>query len=672
MNKARIAAWWDFPRRHPVWTGAAGLIVLLTLVLMFVDWNWARRPVQRIVSGATEREFRIDGDLDIDFLPLEVRAEKVYLGNAPWSAEPAMARIEAVNLRVRFWPLLAGRFTLPRIALEQPWLRLERNEDGIGNWVFGESCGPEGCPQRLRILQLHARDGQLEVREPALQTALDIDFESSTPTSRDALAPLVLHGRGTYRGAPFGIAGHVDSPLELQGKPQPYQLDLTLQAGETQARVSGTLEEPLQTQDVAVNFELKGADLAQLYELVGIALPRTPPYTLKGLLSRHGNRYAYEGFTGTVGDSDLSGTASVDTGGPRLKLTASLKSKLIDFDDLSGFIGGTPGAGKGETASALQKKAARAQRASGKLLPAKPIEFSKLRSMDADVELIATKVESPKLPLETMSAHLMLEDGLLTLTPLNFGAAGGTLAGSVRVDARRIPADFTLAMQFRQLHLPKLMPKAKLLRDSTGNINGVVNLDGHGNSAASILATADGEIGFIMGAGRMSNLLLEIAGLDVAETLGFLIGKDKQVRLRCAYADFNVSDGIATARSVAIDTTDTALLIRGDINFRNESLDLTLLPRPKDMSPISIRTPIKIAGTFADPSFAPKGGPLLLRGAAVAALAAIAPPLALVGLIETGPGDDTNCGRAPPQAEEKKDNEKKSRPAAAPKPAHKT
>jgi hypothetical protein len=89
---------------------------------------------------------------------------------------------------------------------------------------------------------------------------------------------------------------------------------------------------------------------------------------------------------------------------------------------------------------------------------------------------------------------------------------------------------------------------------------------------------------------------------------------------------------------MAIDTTDTALLIAGRFSFREESLDLTLLPRPKDMSPVSIRAPIKIGGIFADPSFAPKGGPLLQRGAAVAALASVAPPLALLALIETGPG----------------------------------
>ena len=36
---------------------------------------------------------------------------------------------------------------------------------------------------------------------------------------------------------------------------------------------------------------------------------------------------------------------------------------------------------------------------------------------------------------------------------------------------------------------------------------------------------------------------------------------------------------------------------------------------------------------------------MLLRGAAAAALFAIAPPAALLALVETGPGENADCGR---------------------------
>lgn len=654
-------AWFALPRRHPVWTAIFSILLAAAAALVIFDWNWARRPLEQIVSSHTGREFRIEGDLDVDFFPLEVSAEKLRLANVRWSDADTMARADRVDMRIRFWPLLAGRVILADLELDHPYLRLERNAKGQGNWQFDAKTDPAsrddakepgdcaaGNCGRLRIQQLRASEGIFEFREPSLQTSIDLRFDSARPAGDDALAPLKFSGKGSYRNSPFELGGHVDSPLALQGKAQPYRVDISARAGATQARVSGTLAEPLQTRDVSLNFGIRGPDLARLYEFTGIVLPGTPPYALEGRLSRQGAKFSYRKFSGTVGDSDLSGDATVDIGGDRPKLTAVLQSKLLDFDDLAGFIGGVPGTGEGETASSEQQEAASLQKASGKVLPSTPIQTEKLRAMDADVRFAAARVDSPRLPLENMTAHLSLVDGELTIDPLVFGAAGGKLASVVRVDARQEPAKFALDMQIGQLDLPKLFPTAKALQESIGSINGVVSLEGQGSSAASVLASSNGNVSAIMGEGRISILILELAGLDIAEALAVLIDdENRQVTLRCAYADFEVVDGIATARSVALDTTDTALLLRGDLSLRDESLDLRLLPRPKDSSPLAVRTPIRIGGTFADPSIAPEAGPLLLRGAAVAALAAIAPPLALLGLIETGPGKDLDCGGAP-------------------------
>lgn len=622
------------------------LCALAVLLLLF-DWNWFKGPVQRMVAQSTGREFRIDGNLDVDLWPLRVQADGLYLGNAEWSDEPAMATVQRLEVQVRFWPLLIGRVDLPALTLVQPRLRLERNAAAQGNWVFANTrqCNGGSCPQRVRIRELLVRDGRLAFREPTLRTAVDLDIDSAQPSADEARAPLVLNGSGSYRGAPFQLAGRVDSPLALRNEALPYRVDLSARAGQTGARARGTLTGPLQMQGFDLDFELGGRNLADLYDLAGVVLPDTPPYALKGQLSRQGMRFAYRDFTGTIGDSDIGGDAAMDFGLPRPKLTADLHSRRIDFDDLAGFIGGTPGIGEGETASPQQRQQAAQRRASGKLLPSQPIRTDRLRSMDAQVRLHAEQVDSRRLPLEDMTAHLRLEDGQVVLDPLEFGAAGGRLASTVRLDGRRQPARFGIAMRVERLELPKLMPRSKLLNDSAGRIAGSVNLQGEGDSAAAVLASADGELSLIMGQGRISNLLLEVAGLDIAEALAFLLGKDRQVTMRCAYADFGVADGVATARAVAVDTTDTALLVRGGFSFRDESLDLTLLPRPKDFSPVSIRTPLEVDGSFADPSIGPKGGPLLLRGAAVAALAAVAPPLALLGLLETGPGrDNPQCG----------------------------
>src|SRR5690606_28777366 len=174
-------------------------------------------------------------------------------------------------------------------------------------------------------------------------------------------------------------------------------------------------------------LQLSGANLEDLYPLIGIALPPTPPYTLDGHFTRDGEVWFYNDFNGTVGDSDLSGDANVDAGGDRPYLRAALHSKRLDFDDLAGFVGGAPQTGGNETSNPeLAAQAAQAD-ASARVLPDTPYKLDKLRAMDADVRLTAQRINAPSLPLDDMDAHLLLENGLLRLDPLNFGVAGGDI-----------------------------------------------------------------------------------------------------------------------------------------------------------------------------------------------------------------------------------------------------
>ena len=70
------------------------------------------------------------------------------------------------------------------------------------------------------------------------------------------------------------------------------------------------------------------------------------------------------------------------------------------------------------------------------------------------------------------------------------------------------------------------------------------------------------------------------------------------------------------------------------------------------MSLISLRVPLEVRGTFKDPRLSPQPGPLVARVAVAAALYAIAPPAALLALIETGPGEDAGCRPLPGDAAE--------------------
>src|SRR3546814_4151693 len=71
-----------------------------------------------------------------------------------------------------------------------------------------------------------------------------------------------------------------------------------------------------------------------------------------------------------------------------------------------------------------------------------------------------------------------------------------------------------------------------------GRFGGKVVLAGTGRSVAQLLGTADGEIAMSMEGGRLSHLIVELAGIDVAEALPFLFSSDRPVELRCIVGDF--------------------------------------------------------------------------------------------------------------------------------------
>jgi AsmA family protein len=637
------------PRRRRAWIAVAALVVVIAAALIIVDASWFRGPLQAAVSRLLQRDFRIDGDIDVDWGPAAtVRVDRLRLANAPWAREPTMASAERVAATIRLAPLLRGRLVVQRLEVDRPRLLLERHADGAGNWALGADdaeSARDGEP-RVELRELIVHGGRVSLREQDRRTWLDLDVESE-PAERDAgrLVPLSVRGGGEFRGSAIGLDALVDSPLELRDAEQPYRLRLGAAIDQTRIRVDGRLLQPLRTRDAELDIRLRGADLADLYEPFGLVFPRTPPYELSGHLTLEGDLQGKGRFAGRIGSSDLAGDVALDLGGERPRLKADLRSKRLAFRDLAGFVGAEPAAAATET----RKKTAQLEekrRRTGRLLPDSRYDLRKLRAMDAEVTLDAGHIDAPRLPLDAMQARLTLRDGLLELAPVSFDAAGGALKFALVLDAREDPIAASLVLDVKQLRLNQLMPRVKTLDDALGRLSGKADLSGTGNSVAALLGSADGELDLIMGKGRVSNLLLELAGLDVAEGLRFLIGKDRTVQLNCAYADFDIAGGVATAQAVGFDTTDTTLLLRGSVSLRDEALDLTLVPKPRDATPVSLRSPLRIRGTFADPRIRPEARPLLLRGAAVAALAAIAPPAALLGLVDTGSSDAEGCSPA--------------------------
>jgi uncharacterized protein involved in outer membrane biogenesis len=285
-------------------------------------------------------------------------------------------------------------------------------------------------------------------------------------------------------------------------------------------------------------------------------------------------------------------------------------------------------------------------KASDKALPRMAFSTKRWAEMEADVTLDAKQVRRPKqLALETLSTHLVLKGGVMRLDPLNFGFAGGKIKAVVALDSNRKPTHGDMDIDIQGVQLSKLFPTSKTMTDALGTLYGHAKLGGDGESMGELLATSDGRIGFAVDGGRVSALVIELIGLDLGEAALVLGTKNTQVQLRCAAASLKVEDGVAEPESFIVDTDDTLVKVTGNVNLGTEKLHLLTRPEPKDPSLFSLRSPIEIEGSIKKPKVTPRAGPIVARVAAAFALGAIAPPLAALAFVETGPGKDSNCGK---------------------------
>ena len=124
---------------------------LLALWLLW-DWNWFKGPLERAVSGATGREFRIDGDLDVDLgRTITVSAEGLRLANADWSKQARMGQADRVEIDIAPWPLLALRL-LALSGLLGCLLFWLRTALGIGQAILGAAV----AHQVAQVADAHA------------------------------------------------------------------------------------------------------------------------------------------------------------------------------------------------------------------------------------------------------------------------------------------------------------------------------------------------------------------------------------------------------------------------------------------------------------------------------------------------------------------------------------
>ena len=647
----------------------AALLSVLSVLAVFamgewMGWPFLAQPLERVLSSGLERKVRLGTDQNAGAPGFRVRflggirltAPQLEIGAPAWSQAPHTLLAQDVQLQLRYvdvWRAYRGQpIRIQSLQASSLDGNLERLKDGRASWQFRLEPTPPDTPAKPLRLPLFGRllvdGGELRLHDAVLATEVKASVSlapaaaASSPLGSAAVAStLKLQADGRYRDMPLKILLTSTALLpsteaeDVHSLPAELALDATV--GRTQLWFKGSAKDVLQPDAFAGKFSLKGPSLAAVGDPVGVTLPTTAAFRTEGSLAKQGSTWNVVVDDATVGASRLKGAFTYEAGRPIPLLSGRLGGTRLLLADLGPVVGTTPAVTAAE-AEPLVPKA----RSKGKVLPDRPFDLPALRAMDANVVIDIGEVDmNTRLlePLQPLRGHLQLVGGVLTLRDVLARTAQGQLRGDLALDGRGTKALWNADVRWDGVRLERWIQQTRakgLPPYVAGKLQGRATLTGQGRSTAEILASLKGQLRTELRDGAVSHLGVELAGIDLAESLGVLIKGDDALPVQCAVADLTVDSGLFRPRAMVVDTSDSAVWVSGSLSLATEVLDLHAVVVPKDFSPLTLRTPVRIRGTFSQPEVSLDKGPLGAKVATAVLLALVNPLAAVIPFIDLG------------------------------------
>ncbi|MDR7148565.1 uncharacterized protein involved in outer membrane biogenesis [Hydrogenophaga palleronii] len=682
---ARARARAAFAHRPALWIagGAVGLLLLIVLLGEVAGWPFLRQPLERAIARGTAAQVELEGDVRLHLIwrpRLEV--ERIHMGSAPRFEAPHLLKAERVALAWRWGDVWrwrrSGNLHIHALRADTLDAHLVRTEDGKANWQLGadeplpepDASNDTALPSFGTLMVGQGQIAWVDAVQDA-DVAMKVRGGEGVNAGTGAGYEATLSGR--YRALPLKLTLRAGSTLPLLQSPDaagdapwvPVRIEGTVAA--TRVLYDGQAASLLGTPRLQGTVEVAGPSLADVATPLGLTLPETPEFDLRGELQQDGGVWRLKTTRAHIGSSRLQGDVQYTQLAQPPRLTGTLTGPKLALADLGPAVG----------ADGEDKSAAPAEGQGDRALPQRRFDLPSLKAMDADVQVDIETLDfgtEAMAPLRGLKTQVLLDGGVLRLESLQATVSGGQVKGMTSLDSNTNPAKWEARLDFQGVDMagwirglrpdsaeggaPPPTATGALARERkkahqgsgesvqaylTGLLSGNMHLRGAGHSTAEILGSASGPLNLGLRESTLSHLITEALGIDVAQALSVMITGDRPLPLRCARFDLVANNGLIEPKLAVLDNRDSTVWITGSVNLRDETLDLHVVTRPKDFSLVSLRTPVTVTGTLSNPNVGLEPQGLITRVLSALALGSVAGPVAaILPLIEQGSEKDAD------------------------------
>jgi hypothetical protein len=398
-----------------------------------------------------------------------------------------------------------------------------------------------------------------------------------------------LEARKTGTRYPFEMQARV-GPLAKLVAAKELPLEVSAKVGENVISVNGHVAGLDATPSSALAIRFSGPRLSGLGADTGGRLTDVGPVSIDAILRTKPGEYRVDGLNAKVGGSDLAGDLLLVFDGGRPRLSADVRSDVIDLWEL------VPYRPTEVTAQPVEPQA------SVYLIPDKPLPLSALQSIDAVVGISVAKLHTDiDTRIDDIEARVKLSEGRLEVAPVSGGFAGGRTSLRLLLDAGHAPTHFDVELMARQMLLGTYVPLLKSSGDSVGRADVNLELSGVGDTPRAIAASLDGHLGVVGEGGAVDSRLLRLLVVGVGDILTPFFNRQGNTHIDCFVAGVGFEDGIGTVKTFLVDMRSLSIEGSGTLDMIDETLDLRFRSQSKHASLASLAGPFDVTGSLASP-----------------------------------------------------------------------
>lgn len=424
-------------------------------------------------------------------------------------------------------------------------------------------------------------DGELA---SAGETA-DVLLRASSP---DSAVLSKLTGLGNLPAGGISMSGRIEKTIAAL-----KFTDAEAHIGDYSFAADGILSTAPLSNRSDLRFSASGPKLKQLGMPFDFELLPVKAFSVAGEVNGIPAGFAVEEFVATVGDNNIDGRFTVDLR-DKAEVSGTLSSSYLDLRD--------------KLPQADAEAADSGDKESDFLLSNEPLDMEWLQAANVDVTIKTGRLMLRQGDLEDFHIGLKLRDGSFEIDPITFRESEGSVSGSVRLGPSNGSYALAVLLSAEDAHLG-LLASEDQDRTTLPPLGGQLEFRGTGRSLHELMASSNGSLAFRQGAGRIRDLvasrLFGDLALEVIRTLNPLRTAEEHMMLECGIYEVNIEDGVATIKTLAIQTNKMTIVNRGTVNFGNEQLSLTVQATPREGLGISIggvaNSFLKLGGTLQSP-----------------------------------------------------------------------